>query len=53
MADGKTNRQIAAEIFLSEKTVESHLSHIFAKLGVRSRSAVAAEVAREGAELRA
>jgi predicted ATPase/DNA-binding NarL/FixJ family response regulator len=53
VAGGKTNRQIAAEIFLSEKTVESHLSNIFAKLGVRSRSAVAAEVAREGAELRA
>ena len=47
VATGKTNRQIAAEIFLSEKTVESHLSHIFSKLGVRSRSAVAAEVTRE------
>lgn len=47
VARGKTNRQIAAEIFLSEKTVESHLSHIFSKLGVRSRSAVAAEVTRQ------
>ena len=46
VATGKTNRQIATEIFLSEKTVESHLSHIFSKLGVRSRSAVAAEVTR-------
>jgi ATP/maltotriose-dependent transcriptional regulator MalT len=53
VAEGKTNRQIAAEIFLSEKTVESHLSHIFSKLGVRSRSAVAAEVTRGHAELRA
>ena len=53
VAQGKTNRQIAAEIFLSEKTVESHLSHIFSKLGVRSRSAVAAEVTRGHAELRA
>jgi DNA-binding NarL/FixJ family response regulator len=42
---GKTNRQIAAELFLSEKTIETHLSHVFAKLGVRSRAAVAAELA--------
>jgi DNA-binding NarL/FixJ family response regulator len=43
---GRTNRQIAAELSLSEKTVETHLSHVFAKLGVRSRAAVAAELAR-------
>lgn len=43
---GKTNREIAAQLFLSEKTVESHIAHIFTKLGVRSRAAVAAELER-------
>jgi len=43
---GLTNRQIAADLFLSEKTVESHLSHIFTKLGVGSRAAVASAMER-------
>jgi len=43
---GLTNRQIAADLVLSEKTVESHLSHIFTKLGVGSRAAVASTVER-------
>jgi DNA-binding NarL/FixJ family response regulator len=46
LSEGKTNRQLAEQLFLSEKTVETHLSHIFAKLGVSSRTAAAAEFQR-------
>jgi DNA-binding CsgD family transcriptional regulator len=42
VAAGKTNRAIAADLFLSEKTVARHLSNIFAKLGVSSRAAATA-----------
>jgi DNA-binding CsgD family transcriptional regulator len=42
VAQGKTNRDIAAELCLSEKTVARHLSNIFAKMGVGSRSAATA-----------
>ena len=40
-----TNREIGARLFLSDKTVESHLTHVFQKLGLRSRTQVAAKVA--------
>jgi DNA-binding NarL/FixJ family response regulator len=42
VATGKTNRAIAADLFLSEKTVARHVSNIFTKLGVSSRSAATA-----------
>jgi DNA-binding CsgD family transcriptional regulator len=45
IASGSKNREIATELFLSEKTVESHVRNIFAKLGVSSRAAVAGAVA--------
>jgi len=41
VASGKTNKVIARELFLSEKTVDRHVSNIFAKLGVSSRAAAA------------
>ena len=42
LARGKTNRVIADELYISEKTVASHVSHIFTKLGIGSRSAATA-----------
>jgi DNA-binding CsgD family transcriptional regulator len=42
LASGKTNRAIAEELFISDKTVARHLSNIFDKLGVSSRSAATA-----------
>ena len=44
IAAGSKNREIAETLFLSEKTVESHIRNIFAKLGVSSRAAVAGAV---------
>lgn len=34
---GKTNKAIANEIYISEKTVEFHLDHLYTKIGARSR----------------
>jgi DNA-binding CsgD family transcriptional regulator/tetratricopeptide (TPR) repeat protein len=42
VASGRTNRAIASDLFLSEKTVARHVSNIFTKLGVTSRSAATA-----------
>jgi DNA-binding CsgD family transcriptional regulator len=41
VATGRTNREVARALFLADRTVESHLSHIYAKLGLRSRTELA------------
>jgi DNA-binding CsgD family transcriptional regulator len=41
VAEGKTNRETATALFLSEKTIEHHLHNAFAKLNVRSRTELA------------
>lgn len=40
LADGKTTREAAAAVFVSPKTVEYHLRHVYAELGIRSRDAL-------------
>ena len=45
VARGLTNRQIAQELSISERTVENHIGKIFRKLGFSSRSQIAAWVA--------
>ena len=47
VAEGRTNRQVGAALFISEKTVSVHLSRVMAKLGATSRTeAVSAAYAR-------
>ncbi|MGE5274867.1 MAG: helix-turn-helix domain-containing protein [Verrucomicrobiota bacterium] len=41
VAEGRTNKEVAAALFLGERTVETHLSHVYAGLGVRSRAELA------------
>ena len=50
VATGRTNREVAGELLLSVKTVEVHLTRIYAKLGVSSRSQLAANPYRGGAK---
>lgn len=49
MSEGKTNKDVAAAMFLSPKTVEFHLARIFRKLGVSSRTELARRITAEGA----
>ena len=48
IATGRTNRAIAQELFLSEKTVDRHVSNLFAKLDVPTRAAATAFAFRHG-----
>jgi len=45
VAEGKTNREVAAALYLSDRTVEGHLSRIFGKLGIRHRGELGAALA--------
>jgi DNA-binding NarL/FixJ family response regulator len=48
VAQGLTNRQVAARLVISESTVETHLARIFKKLGLHSRSQLAVWVNARG-----
>jgi DNA-binding NarL/FixJ family response regulator len=48
VAQGSTNRQIAAALFISEATVKTHLLHIYDKLGVNDRAAAVATAFERG-----
>jgi len=46
VAEGLTNPQVGERMFISRGTVKVHLSHIFAKLGIATRTEFAAEATR-------
>ena len=46
---GRTNRMIGEQLGISRRTVETHLSHVFGKLGMRTRVELAADAARAAA----
>jgi len=48
MADGKSNKEIASELSISERTVKTHLGHLFEKLGVTSRTEAVKVATRRG-----
>ena len=45
VAEGATNKQVAATMYLSPKTIEFHLGRVYRKLGIHSRGELAALVA--------
>jgi two-component system response regulator DevR len=47
LAEGKTNRQIAGEMFLAEKTVKNYVSNLLTKMGMSRRTEAAVYAARQ------
>jgi DNA-binding CsgD family transcriptional regulator len=52
VAEGLSNPQVGERLYISYRTVQTHLAHIFAKLDIASRAQLAAEVTRRAEELR-
>ena len=48
-AEGLSNPEIASRLFITRGTVKTHLTHVFAKLGLKTRASLAAEATRRGA----
>jgi DNA-binding CsgD family transcriptional regulator len=48
VAEGLSNRQVGERLFVSRRTVQTHLAHVFTKLDISSRAQLAAEAARRG-----
>jgi DNA-binding CsgD family transcriptional regulator len=52
-ADGHSNRQIAEQLYVTRRTVETHLTHAFQKLDIRSRAELRAALAGDDSATRA
>ena len=50
VSTGRSNREVAAELYVSIKAVEFHLGHVYDKIGIRSRRDLAGRMAAAGAE---
>jgi DNA-binding CsgD family transcriptional regulator len=51
VCEGKTNREVAAALYLSDRTVEGHLARIFGKLGIRHRTELASALQTRGIDV--